>query len=106
MWSRRKIWTPLSKQKDGKITRAGRAFPRKFDPDQTAHRYLLDAGSSTFGAPMPTDSLLIAIGVCVVFLLFAFVVAWADHTTSRWISDRAAGRQTRGDGEPTHRKVA
>ena len=55
---------------------------------------------------MPTDSLLIAIGVCVVFLLFAFVVAWADHTTSRWLSNRVAARQPRGDSEPTHRKAA
>jgi hypothetical protein len=55
---------------------------------------------------MPTDSILVAIGVCAMFLLFAFVLAWADHTTSRWISNRLTARQTRDDGEPAHRKAA
>lgn len=43
---------------------------------------------------MPTDSLLVAIGVCLIFLLFAFVVAWVDHTTSRWLGSREAGERT------------
>lgn len=55
---------------------------------------------------MPTDSLLAAIDVCAMFLLFAFVLAWADHTTSQWISNRVAARQTTGDEEPAHRKAA
>lgn len=55
---------------------------------------------------MPTDSLLVAIGVCAMFLLFAFVLAWADHTTSRWLSDRAARRQTGNHEQADHRKAA
>lgn len=51
---------------------------------------------------MPADSLLIAIGVCVVFLTFAFVVAWADHTTSRWLSDRSAANKAAVSAEPPH----
>ena len=55
---------------------------------------------------MPTDSLLVAIGVCAMFLLFAFVLAWADHTTTRWLSDRAARRQTGSHEQTDHRKAA
>ena len=55
---------------------------------------------------MPTDSLLVAIGVCAMFLLFAFVLAWADHTTSRWLSDRTARRQTENHVQTDHRKAA
>jgi hypothetical protein len=39
---------------------------------------------------MPIDSLLVATSVCIVFLFFAFVVAWADHTTTRWLSSKQA----------------
>jgi hypothetical protein len=43
---------------------------------------------------MPTDSLLISIGVCVIFLVFAFALAWSDHSTTEWLRSRAAERQT------------
>jgi hypothetical protein len=55
---------------------------------------------------MPTDSLLFAIGVCAMFLLFAFVLAWVDHTTSRWLSDKAAAEQNPDSAEPPQRKAA
>ena len=55
---------------------------------------------------MPTDSLLVAVGVCVVFLVFAFVVAWADHTTSQWLSDRAATKQAAANAEPPYHRAA
>jgi hypothetical protein len=42
---------------------------------------------------MPTESILISIGVSLIFLLFAFVVAWADHTTSLWIRDKVDAKQ-------------
>lgn len=53
---------------------------------------------------MPIESILVSSGVCVMFLVFAFVVAWADHTTSRWIRDRASAQQV--DAERPHRKAA
>jgi antibiotic biosynthesis monooxygenase (ABM) superfamily enzyme len=55
---------------------------------------------------MPTDSLLVAIGVCFIFLLFAFVIAWADHTTSRWLSARATAKQTAPAAYPHDHKAA
>ena len=55
---------------------------------------------------MPTDSLLVAIGVCVMFLVFALVLAWADHTTSRWLSDRAGRKQTGSHEQADHREAA
>ena len=55
---------------------------------------------------MPTDSLLVAAGVCIMFLLFAFALAWADHTTSQWLRDRAAAKQAAGNVEPPYHKAA
>jgi antibiotic biosynthesis monooxygenase (ABM) superfamily enzyme len=55
---------------------------------------------------MPMDSLLVAIGVCVIFLLFAFVVAWVDHTTTRWLSDRADANRAATDTKPPYHKAA
>ena len=55
---------------------------------------------------MPTDSLLVAIGVCLIFLLFAFVIAWVDHTTSRYLSDRATAKQTANTLHPDDQKAA
>jgi hypothetical protein len=43
---------------------------------------------------MPADAILLSIVVCVVFLLFAFALAWADHTVSQWIRDKASAQQT------------
>ena len=42
---------------------------------------------------MPTDSLLLSIAIFLVFLVFAVVVAWIDHSTSRWLRARAAEKQ-------------
>lgn len=55
---------------------------------------------------MPTESILVSIGVCVVFLLFAFVVAWADHTTSQWIRSRVEATPASKPTEECDRKVA
>jgi hypothetical protein len=49
---------------------------------------------------MPKDSILISIGVCLLFLLFAFLVAWADHATSQWLSKRATAKQATACAEP------
>lgn len=51
---------------------------------------------------MPTKSIVISIGVCVVFLLFAFAVAWADHSVSQWLRDKASAEQA---AKPPHREV-
>jgi hypothetical protein len=48
---------------------------------------------------MPANSILISIGVCVVFLLFAFAVAWADHSVSQWIRNKASAKQA---SKPPH----
>ncbi|HET7888693.1 MAG TPA: hypothetical protein VFL62_20910 [Bradyrhizobium sp.] len=48
------------------------------------------------------DAILVATGVCVIFLVFAFVVAWADHTTSKWISERTAKQAAAGTQPPYH----
>lgn len=55
---------------------------------------------------MPTESILVAIGVCVVFLLFAFVVAWVDHTTSRWLSSRATTNHEAASAKPSVHEAA
>jgi hypothetical protein len=55
---------------------------------------------------MPTDSILVVIGVCAMFLLFAFVLAWADHTTSRWLSERAAAKKVTADAPSSFRDAA
>jgi len=55
---------------------------------------------------MPTDSLLLAIAICFVFLLFAIVVAWVDHSTSKWLRAKAAEREAASEPEPTHKKAA
>lgn len=55
---------------------------------------------------MPTDSLLVAIGVCVMFLVLALVLAWADYTTSRWLSERAGRGQTKSHEQADHREAA
>ena len=54
---------------------------------------------------MPTDSILISIGVCIMFLLFAFAIAWADHTTSQWLRSRSDAKQTSTPAQP-NRKAA
>jgi hypothetical protein len=54
---------------------------------------------------MPADSILISIGVCVMFLSFAFAIAWADHTTSQWIRGKVDAKQRSTPAQP-NRKAA
>ncbi len=54
---------------------------------------------------MPTDSLLLVIAVCFVFLLFAVVVAWVDHSTSQWLREKAAEKPV-ARSDQSHRKAA
>jgi len=54
---------------------------------------------------MPTDSLLLVIAVFFVFLLFAVVLAWIDHTTSQWLRAKAAEKHAPKAEQP-HRKAA
>ena len=49
---------------------------------------------------MPADSIVVAIGVCLMFLVFATVLAWADHATSQWLRDRAAKETATGKQPP------
>lgn len=55
---------------------------------------------------MPTDSLLVAIGVCLIFLAFAIVLAWVDHRTSQWLRDRAAAAPATVTTEHRHHEAA
>ena len=55
---------------------------------------------------MPADSILVSIGVCVMFLIFAFAVAWADHTTSQWLRNKTTAKQTPSTAKMPHRKAA
>ena len=55
---------------------------------------------------MPTNSLLVAISVCVMFLAFGTVLAWADHTTSQWLRNRSAAKLATADTKLPHRKAA
>jgi len=41
---------------------------------------------------MPTDSLIVALAVCGVFLLFGAVVAWIDYSTTAWRRSQDAAR--------------
>jgi len=39
---------------------------------------------------MPTDALLVSMVICLVFALFAAVLAWLDHSTSAWLREKRA----------------
>jgi hypothetical protein len=54
---------------------------------------------------MPIDALLLSLAVCGVFLIFAAVLAWIDHRTTRW-QHRASEKHTVAATEPTRRKAA
>jgi hypothetical protein len=54
---------------------------------------------------MPADSLLLLIAVTFVFLLFAIVVAWIDHSTTQWLCARAAEKHAH-EPERSYRKAA
>lgn len=43
---------------------------------------------------MPTDSLVVAIAVCGVFLLFGAVVAWIDYSTTAWRRSQSTSKPT------------
>ncbi len=54
---------------------------------------------------MPTDSLLLSIAVCGVFLFFAAVLAVVDHRTTAWQRERSAKEAARSTG-PVRNKAA
>ena len=53
---------------------------------------------------MPTDSLLVSIAVCGVFLAFAIVVAVIDHRTTSWQRSKSADKPA--TVEPPRKKAA
>ena len=55
---------------------------------------------------VPMDSLLLVTAVLSVFMLFAIVVAWVDHSTSRWLRARAAEKNRPAEFEEPRRKAA
>ncbi len=54
---------------------------------------------------MPTDSLLLVTAVFSMFLLFAIVLAWVDHSTTQWLRTRAAEKHA-AESERPQRKAA
>ena len=54
---------------------------------------------------MPTDSLLLSLSVCLIFLVFAVVLAVIDHRTTSWQREKSA-KQTRQTADPVRRKAA
>jgi hypothetical protein len=54
---------------------------------------------------MPTDSLLLLIAVALVFLLFAIVIAWVDHSTTQWLRAKAAEKSAT-ESDRSYRKAA
>jgi len=55
---------------------------------------------------MPTDSIFVALGVSLMFLVFAFVLAWADRSTTQWLRERDAERQAPAETTQVDRKAA
>jgi hypothetical protein len=55
---------------------------------------------------MPTDSLLLSIAVCSVFLIFAGVLASVDHRTTSWQRNRASEKVGASVTKSTHEKAA
>jgi uncharacterized SAM-binding protein YcdF (DUF218 family) len=55
---------------------------------------------------MPTDSLLLSIAICGVFLIFAAVLAWIDHRTTRWQHSRASAKLEAPAAEPPRKMAA
>jgi hypothetical protein len=55
---------------------------------------------------MPTDSLLLSIAICGVFLLFAAVLAVVDHKTTSWQRSRASGKPAALASDSSRKKAA
>jgi hypothetical protein len=56
---------------------------------------------------MPLDSILVSVGVCLVFAFFAAVLAWADHSTTSWTRGRRQVNQSNDSTDASHlKKVA
>jgi hypothetical protein len=83
----------------------------EFDADQFLLRYFDQSCADHVGGSfdMPTGSLLLSIAVCGVFLAFAAVLAWIDHSTSGWqrdqVADKPAGKPVSA-AAPPHKKAA
>jgi hypothetical protein len=55
---------------------------------------------------MPIDSILVAIGVTCMFLVFAVILAWADRTTTAWTQSRQQDADRPGTSAASSRKKA
>jgi hypothetical protein len=55
---------------------------------------------------MPTDSLLLSIAVCGVFVMFAAVLAWVDHSTTRRRRSQASQEPAAAATESPRKKAA
>ena len=54
---------------------------------------------------MPTDSLIVALAVCGVFVLFGAVVAWIDYSTTAWRRSQDEVKPT-AVVRPVHKQAA
>jgi hypothetical protein len=61
--------------------------------------------SSTWEDDMPTDSLLVSIAVCSIFVIFAVVLAVVDHRTTNRRRESIATRAAEAT-DPARRKAA
>ena len=55
---------------------------------------------------MDTGFILVLSGVCITFLVFAFVLAWADHTVSQWLRAKSPASQPSNAAKRSNRKAA
>jgi len=86
-----------------------RSATLKFDADQTAK--IRAAPQLLWSKPevlsMPTDSLILSIAVCGVFILFAAILAWVDHRTADWQRSKTSEKSIAGAKvDPIHKKAA
>ncbi len=55
---------------------------------------------------MPVDSLLVSIAVCIIFLGFAGVLAWADHVTNSARHGQPSDKPDAAAADPVRKRVA
>jgi len=53
---------------------------------------------------MPADALMLSVAICIVFAVFAGVLAWLDHSTNAW--RRANEAEKTSSAAPPIKKAA
>ena len=55
---------------------------------------------------MPLDSVLLSIAICSIFLIFAVVLAWADHSTSSGRRSEPSDKPEASPADPLRKQAA